>query len=258
MILWQHLFWQQTSGTWLNVAAITLGASLGTAVGDRLPQRFQQVMTQSLGLLTMILGIQLAGTLFRVKAGMVDGVIVALVAMIFGGIIGEWLNVEKYLDLWGDRLKGWILSVGIAPGMAKFTEGFVTASLLFCIGPMAILGSLENGLRGDLTLLGLKSALDGVAAIAFGSVYGVGVAFSALPVLLYQGSLSLLAGLLATTASDAPSVLLLTGVGGLLLVGLGLNLLGVTQMAIANFLPALLLMPLIYTVVETASALLSA
>lgn len=257
MTFWQQ-FWQQTSGTWLNGATIALGATLGTLVGDRLPQRFQQVMTQSLGLLTMILGIQLAGTLFRVKAGMVDGLIVALVAMIVGGILGEWLNLEKHLDLWGDCLRDWLLSVGTVPGMAKFTEGFVTASLLFCIGPMAILGSLENGLRGDLTLLGLKSALDGIAAIAFSSAYGVGVVFSALPVLLYQGSLSLLAGLLAATGSDTPAVLLLSGVGGLMLVGLGLNLLGVTRMAIANFLPALLVMPLIYAVVETASALLSA
>jgi uncharacterized membrane protein YqgA involved in biofilm formation len=257
MNVWQHI-WQQTSGTGLNVLAIALGSVLGSVLGDRLPLRLQQVMTQSLGLMTLVLGIQLAGGLFRVRVGSIDGVIVALMAMLLGGMAGEGLNLEKRLDWVGDRLKGWLLGHGSTVGLSRFTEGFVTASLLFCIGPMAILGSLQNGLRGDATLLGLKSALDGVAAIAFSSAYGIGVAFSALPVLLYQGGLSLLAGLMAGASPDAPVVGLLSGVGGLMLVGLGLNLLAVTRMAIANFLPALVLTPLFYAVVEAGSAWLSA
>ena len=130
----------------------------------------------------------------------------------------------------------------------------MAASLLFCIGPMAIIGSLNNGLRGDDNLLALKSALDGFISIVFASTYGVGVGFSAIPVAIYQGSLSLLAGNLAQALPDlanAPSVMIITGVGGLMLLGFGLNLLELAKVRVASFLPALAIAPLVYWLADS-------
>jgi uncharacterized protein len=134
-------------------------------------------------------------------------------------------------------------------GKGGFTEGFVTASLLFCIGPMAIIGSLNNGLQGDATVLAIKAAMDGLASIALTSSFGVGVGFSVLPIALYQGGLSLAAGLLTQTLPDpaaAPPVILITGVGGLIIIGTGLNLLDIAKVRIASFLPSLALAVLLY------------
>lgn len=185
----------------------------------------------------------MANSLLKVKAGALDGVILSLIALIIGGVIGELGQIEKRLESVGDWLKARF------KGKGKFTEGFVAASLLFCIGPMAIIGSLNNGLRGDDNLLVLKSALDGFISIVFASTYGIGVGFSALPVALYQGSLSLLAGNLAQSLPDpanAQPVLIITGVGGLMLLGLGLNLLELAKVRVASFLPALVIAPLVY------------
>jgi uncharacterized membrane protein YqgA involved in biofilm formation len=190
----------------------------------------------------------MANSLLRVKAGVLDGVMLSLISLIIGGVLGELGQIEKRLEDIGDWLKAKF------KGKGKFTEGFVAASLLFCIGPMAIIGSLNNGLRGDDNLLALKSALDGFISIVFASTYGIGVGFSALPVALYQGSMSLLAGNLAQSMSDPandPSVMIITGVGGLMLLGLGLNLLELAKVRVASFLPALAIAPLVYWLADT-------
>ncbi|MFN9395599.1 MAG: DUF554 family protein, partial [Pseudanabaena sp.] len=169
--------------------------------------------------------------------------ILSLIALVIGGVIGELIQIEKHLENIGDWLKAKF------KGKGKFTEGFVAASLLFCIGPMAIIGSLNNGLIGDNNLLALKSALDGFISIVFASTYGIGVGFSALPVGLYQGIMSVLAGSLAQSLPDpanAQPVLIITGVGGLMLLGLGLNLLELAKVRVASFLPALAIAPLVY------------
>jgi uncharacterized protein len=240
-------FWTKTSGTWANVATVLLGTGLGLVLRGRLPARMVLVITQSVGLFTMFLGFTMAASLNRAQAGVVDGAILGLVTLVLGGLLGEWWQIEEALIAVGDRLKRRF------SGGSGFTEGFVAASLLFCVGPMALLGCLSNGLTGDNRLLVLKSSMDGLAAIALSSSFGVGVGFSALSVLLYQGSLSLLAGALAQAIPDpatAPVVQLITGVGGLMIVGIGINLLKLVNVRVAAFLPALLLSPLLFWLAE--------
>lgn len=238
-------FWARTSGTWINLLTVLLGTSLGLFLRGRLPDRMVLIITQGVGLITLFLGFTMAASFTKVRAGIVGGVILGLVTLVFGGLLGEWGQIEKRLVALGDRLKQSF------SGGSGFTEGFVAASLLFCVGPMTLLGCLNNGLTGDNRLLLLKSAMDGLAAIALTSSFGIGVGFSGLIILVYQGGLSLLAGTLAQFISDPatdPVVLLITGVGGLMIVGIGLNLLDIAKIRVAAFLPALVLAPVLYWV----------
>ena len=206
------------------------------------------VITQAMGLTTIFIGLAMAQDLSAAESGGVEGVILALISLVIGGLLGEWWQLEKQLTSLGDWLKARF------KGGSRFTEGFVAASLLFCIGPMAILGSLNNGLLGDSTILVVKSTMDGLVSIALTGTYGAGVGFSALVILVYQGGLSLLAGELGQAIPDpttAPSVLLVTGIGGIMLLGLGLNLLEVGKIHVASFLPALALGPLISGLAQT-------
>jgi uncharacterized protein len=233
-------FWAKTSGTWVNVATVLMGTVLGLGLQGRLPVMMQRVLTQGVGLFTLYLGLSMADSLGRVKAGRLEGAILGLLAIVLGGVIGEWLQLENRLTYIGEWLKAYVRGGG------SFTEGFVAASLLFCVGPMSLLGSLTNGLTGDNTLLSIKATMDGLAAIALTSSFGIGVGFSSFIILLYQGVLSLMAGLVAQTLADPssnPNVLLVTGVGGLIILGIGINLLEITQIRVASFLPALLLAP---------------
>lgn len=210
----------------------------------------QQIITQGIGLITLFVGVTMAGSLTQVQAGQVDGVILGLLAIVLGGVLGEWARLEELLTAIGDWLKHRF------QGKGNFTEGFVAASLLFCIGPLALIGSLNNGLTGDDTLLVLKAIMDGIASIVLTSSYGIGVGFSVLSILLYQGGLSLAAGNLAQAIPDpatAQPVLLATGVGGLIIVGLGLNLLQVANIRVASLLPALFLAPLVYWIGDRIS-----
>jgi uncharacterized membrane protein YqgA involved in biofilm formation len=207
----------------------------------------QQIITQGLGLVTLFVGVSLAASLPKAPAGQLDGVILGLLALILGGLLGEALHLEQRLEQIGNWLKARF------KGQGRFTEGFVAASLLFCIGPLALIGSLNNGLTGNNTLLTLKASMDGLAAIALTSSYGIGVGFSVLSILLYQGGVSLMAGGLAQALPNpatSPIVLLLTGVGGLMIIGLALNLLDIAQVRVASFLPALLLAPVIYLIAD--------
>jgi len=235
--------WSRTSGTWINIATVLAGTTAGLAVRSRLPPRILRVITQGLGLLTLWLGLSLANDLNAGDAGPIAGAILGLASIAIGGALGEWWGIEAGLNRAGTWLKRRL------GGRGKFTEGFVTASLLFCIGPLTLLGSLANGTRGDDTLLVLKAAMDGLAAIALASSYGVGVGFSTLTVLVYQGGLSLLAaqlaGLLADPATD-PRFALTTGVGGLMVLGIGLQLLEIAEVRVGSFLPALAIAPLLH------------
>ncbi|MBT9315995.1 DUF554 domain-containing protein [Leptothoe spongobia] len=242
--------WAKTSGTWINVALVLLGTVSGLILRGRLPRAMQDVITQAMGLITLFIGIQMAQPLTQVNAGQIAGVIVGMVALVIGGLLGEWWQIEKRLAAIGDWLK---TKFG---GGSRFTEGFVAASLLYCIGPMAILGSLNNGLSGDGTILIIKGTMDGLISVALTGSYGAGVGFSVLPVAVYQGGLSLLAGLLSGGIGDpatAPSILLVTGVGGVIIMGIGFNLLQVATIRVASFLPALLLTPLFYQLCQFLS-----
>lgn len=238
-------FWARTSGTWINVATVFIGTASGLGLRSRLSADLQRIVVQGVGLLTLWLGVQMAASLNAVQAGPVAGPILGLLAIVLGGICGELLQIEARLNAIGDWLKRHFR------GRGRFTEGFVAASLLFCVGPLTLVGSLNNGLTGDDTLLALKAAMDGISAIALAASYGIGAGFSIATIATYQGGLSLAAGALSTAipepASD-PHILLATGVGGLSVLGLGLNLLEVARIRVASFLPAIALAPIIYAV----------
>lgn len=234
--------WTKTSGTWINVALVLLGCGCGLLLRDRLSKKMQIVITQAVGLTTIVIGLLMSQSLSAARSGKVDGIILALLCLVIGGLLGEWLQIEERLTDTGNWLKARF------KGGSRFTEGFVAASLLFCIGPMAILGSLNNGLLGDSTILVVKSTMDGLVSVALTGTYGIGVAFSVLPVLIYQGGLSLLASGLEQSIPDPttnPSVLLVTGTGGIMILGLGINLLDLKPIRVASFLPALALGPFV-------------
>ena len=236
-------FWAKTSGTWINIFTVLLGTTIGLLLSSRFPPRMQQIITQGIGLLTIWIGLSMTNSMTKVQAGQIEGAILGLIAIVAGGILGEWWQIEEKLAAVGNWLKKRFR------GQGMFTEGFVASSLLFCVGPMTLLGSLNNGLSGDNTLLTLKATMDGIVSIALANIYGIGVGCSILVLLIYQGGLSLASGLLAITLSDPanePSIFLVTGVGGLMIVGIGINLLEITKIRVASFLPAIAIAPLIY------------
>lgn len=243
----------QLSGTFINIAAVLLGTLIGLTVGGRLPERTQRTLLQTLSLVTLFIALDMAGSLNKVSGGQVPGVILALITLAAGVVVGEALGIEEGLTRLGDSLKRRFRGGGL------FTEGFVAASLLFCIGPMTVIGGLQNGLTGDSSTYVLKSTLDGIAALALAGAYGVGVGFSTLTILLVQGGISLAAGSFAAGLLGGadpeilrtnPYVLLITGVGGLMIVGISWNLmlggLGMDdkRVRVGSMMPALLLAPL--------------
>ncbi|QSJ16456.1 DUF554 domain-containing protein [Nostoc sp. UHCC 0702] len=242
-------FWAKTNGTWINAISVILGTTGGMLLQHRLPLRMQRIITQGVALITLFIGFQMAGSLLQVKNSRIDGVVLGLLAIIIGGLLGEWWQLEERLYSVGEFLKARFQKSGY------FTEGFVASSLIFCVGPMTLIGSLNNGLTGNNTVLMLKATMDGITSIALSSSFGVGVGFSSLVILIYQGGVSLLAGFLVQSLPDPthnPHLLLITGVGGLTIVGLGCNLLEVSQVRVASFLPALIIAPVIYFFVAIA------
>ncbi len=212
-------------GTLVNAAAILIGSAIGLAAGSRLPERFQRIITTGLGLSTLLIGVQMA-----LKA---QNILVVIGSMVIGGVVGEWADLEGMLDRAGERLKAWAKS-----SSGTFVTGYVTASLVFCVGPMTIVGSIQEGMSGNADLLYTKALLDGAASVAFASSLGVGVTFSIVTVLVFQGVLTLLAARLAFLVN--PQVLgELTSTGGLLILAIGFLLLDIKRIRVANLLPAL-------------------
>jgi uncharacterized membrane protein YqgA involved in biofilm formation len=238
----------RTSGTWVNVGAIAAGTAVGVVAAGRLPERLHRTLMQVLGLVTLYVGLGMARGLENVHAGPLPGVVVALVSLAAGAVVGELAGIEEGLARLGEALRRRVRGGG------RFTDGFVAASLLFCIGPMAIVGSLQNGLALDARTLVLKSALDGIASVALAGVYGVGVGFSALPILGLQGGISVGAAALSRALPDPgtdPRVLAVSGAGGLLVAAIGVNLLlaglGLEErrLRVGAMLPALAIAPLL-------------
>jgi uncharacterized membrane protein YqgA involved in biofilm formation len=246
----------QLTGTIINVGTVLAGTVAGTLLGERLSERVREIVMDALGLVVVLVGIGEALEAFRpplttvvngTAAGSVP-ILIVLGSLLLGGIAGELVGIERGLNAIGDALK-----VRFAAGQARFTEGFVVASLVFCAGPLTILGSIRDGLSGDYSLLAIKAMLDGFAALAFSSALGWGVGFSILTILVYQGGLSLLAGSLAGAVGDparSPAIAAVTATGGLLIVAIGLRLLRVREIRVANLLPALALAPLAVLVIE--------
>ena len=240
-------FWDQTSGTWINVFTVILGTCLGLLLKDRFDTKIQTIITQGIGLLTVWIGLSMANSMGQVQAGGIDGAILGLLAMVLGGVVGEWLQIEEKLTAIGDWLKQKFRGQGL------FTEGFVASSLLFCVGPMTLIGSFNNGLNGDNTLLSLKATMDGIISIALANIYGIGVGFSTIIIVVYQGGLSLIVGAIASSmpqADNNPYILIITGIGGLIILAIGCNLLEIAKIRVASFLPAIAFAPLIYWTVN--------
>jgi uncharacterized protein len=218
-------------GTLINTFAVLVGAGIGTLVGARLPEGMRQTATHAIGLVTVLVGIQ---SFLRF-----DNPLVPLVSVILGLVVGELLSIDGRLKRFGDALER-----RFSKGGSPVSRAFVTTSLLFCVGPLTFLGSLQDGISGDYRLLALKSALDFVASLSFASVLGWGVLLSAGSILLVQGGLTL-AGALFGAFMDKPMILAMTSTGGVLLVGLGLGLLELKEVRVANMLPALIVAPLL-------------
>ncbi len=225
------------NGTLLNALTVLLGGSLGALIGDRLPARIHEALFGALGLFTVLIGLLDAFT--------TKNALIVLGSLLLGVLIGEIINIERGLQRAGD----WAQKKLARPG-STMSEAFVTASLIFCVGPLSILGSLDNGLTGDTTKLIIKATLDGFAALAIGATLGWGVLLSIAVILIYQGGLSLLAHTIAPALSVNPDAITeLTATGGLILVAIGLKLLKLRDLRVANWLPALVVAPLLVALV---------
>jgi uncharacterized protein len=228
------------SGTLLNVATVLVGTIIGLLIGSRMRPRMQESLVTGLGFFTILIAISMGIRIFTDPAAQPGDDLAVLAAVLIGVAIGELLRLHDGLEWLG----GWFQRrLARSERPSRISEGFVTASLVFCVGPLTILGSLENGLTGDLRLLAIKSLLDGVASIAFAAALGPGVALSAITVFLVQGSIAGGAFLLRDVM-DAPTILAITAAGGVILLGVALRLLDLKAVRVANFLPALLLAPI--------------
>lgn len=212
-------------GSIANAAAIIVGGTVGSLLKKGLPKRYGDLVIAALGFFTVMLGVS-----FAMKT---EHPLVVIFSLVIGAALGEWIDIEKRMDSFGnkvqDRLKGF---------KGNFSQGFVTSSLLFCVGSMAIMGSLQSGLAGNHNTLYTKAVMDGVISTVFASTLGIGVAASALPVFIYQGAITLLASFLQPYLSSAV-VLEMTATGGILLMGVGINILEIKRVRVGNLIPAI-------------------
>ena len=218
----------------VNAATVILGSILGMLLNKRLKEEYTKTIVACMGICTMVIGIT--------SAIATSNIIIVVVSLVSGTIIGELIKLEQRLDGAGDWLKKKIPQ----KGNSRFTEGFVSASLLFCIGSMSIMGSFDAGLRGNYDILFAKSTMDGIIAVTFAATMGVGVAFSALTIIIYQGALTLLAGVIAPVLSG-PIITEMGAVGGVMLIATGMNIIGLTKerIRVGNMLPGLIV-PIIW------------
>ena len=230
-------------GTLINVVTILIGGTLGSLLGNRLPERTRETVMNGLGLCTLVIGLQMALT--------TRNVLVVLISLLLGALLGEWWGLDDRLNRLGEAAERRFGRS--ASDHRSLATAFVTASLVFCVGPMAILGAVQDGLTGDYHLLAIKAVLDGFTAMAFAASLGPGVLLSAVSVAVYQGALTLAALALATTLAgvsrETPAVIEMTATGGVLIMGIGLVLLELRQIRLANLLPAVAIAPMLVWVV---------
>lgn len=238
-------------GTAINVLAILVGSVIGVLLGHRLPSKVSRTLTDALGLVVLVIGalnlVALSDAAFVAAVSSAGTLLVVLAALVLGSIVGSLIGIEQRLSQFGTWLQ---LKVSKGGDKDKFIEGFVNASLLFTIGPMAVLGALQDGLGQGFDVLALKSTLDGLTSVAFAAALGWGVAFSAIPVGLWQGLLTLIAASAGALMSSA-LVASITATGGILLLGTGLRVLQIRMVAVADMLPALIFAPLITLLVSS-------
>ncbi|CAN2238175.1 DUF554 domain-containing protein [Candidatus Planktophila dulcis] len=236
-------------GTLINVVAILIGSSIGILAGARITKKSQSLITDVLGLITALGAASALSPLwsptFEAALPKSSALLVILASMLIGGLIGSALSLETRLDAFGENLRTRFKASQESP----FVEGFVTASLLFVIGPLAILGSVSDGMSQGIDQLILKSSLDFFAAMAFASTLGWGVAASAIPVAIYQGFWTII-GLAAGSVLSQYQIDAMTICGGLMLVGISLRLLDIKRIPVANLLPALVIAPALATLLH--------
>jgi uncharacterized membrane protein YqgA involved in biofilm formation len=223
------------TGTFLNVGTVLAGTLVGWLVGARLPASLHDRVLAGLGLVTLVIGLDL-GLAWRDTSPLY-----VLGGVLLGGLVGEALRIEDRIAALGDRLQAWS-----ARGRehSNVSEAFFTASLLFCVGPLTVVGSIQDGLTGDYEALATKALLDGFASIALAASLGPGVAFAAVTILVVQGGITLAAGLFADVLAEGSEALAaLTSAGGVLIIGISLKLLSVRDVKVGNFLPALVIAP---------------
>lgn len=235
-------------GTIVNAAAIIAGGAAGTIVKTGLPERFKKTIMQAIGLAVFMIGASgsLQGIYKVMEGGKLDRqyIMLMIFSLVIGGLIGEFLDIEDKLDRVGQWFQG-----RFAKGGGNFAEGFVTASLVYCVGAMAIVGSLEDGLTGATDTLFAKSILDGVSAIVFTATMGIGVAFSSIPVFLYQGGITLLAGFIKPWLTD-DVIIQMSLVGSILILGIGINILEIKKIKVGNLLPSIFI-PFVYFIIRS-------
>ena len=218
-------------GSLINGGAVVAGSCIGMLLGNRLTEGMKTIVFQGLSLCTLVIGLSMA-----LESG---NMLFVIGSIVLGGIIGESLDIEGAITSCSNRLKKALHSSN-----SRFTQGFVSSTLLFCIGSMAVLGPLQEGLEGDKTIVLTKTMLDFFAAIAFGAAFGSGVAFSALPIIIYQGSITLFAETLRPYLDDVMRTEL-AAVGGILIVGISINLMELKSIKLSNFLPSLVIVVLL-------------
>jgi uncharacterized membrane protein YqgA involved in biofilm formation len=216
-------------GTLINMGTVTIGSLIGLYLQGIFPENIQSIIFQAIGLGTLVLGVMMS---LKVPEGYLLNFIFSL---ILGGVVGELLGVQAGLQGLGDTIKE---ALNITEG--AFTEGLITAFLLFCIGSMTFVGAIEEGLEGKRDLLMVKSTLDGISSIAFASTYGIGVLFSIIPMLIFQGGITLMARQLQQFFTPT-MIAQLSAVGGALIIGIGINILDLGAINVENLLPALLI-----------------
>lgn len=230
---WLHI---PAFGSLFNAGAVLVGGGVGLLVGRFIPARTHPIVFQCFGLFSLYLGFDMA---WKTR-----NMLVVLASLATGAIAGELMDIDARLNSLGERLRS-----RVKIGGDTFTKGFVTATLLFCIGSMAILGAIEEGVKGDPHLLLTKGVMDGIVSVLFAASLGVGVLFSALPLLIYEGALTLAAG--QVQAFITPAMIdNLSGTGGLMIVGLGLSMLKAAEIKTANLLPGLLFAVLLTAVIS--------
>jgi uncharacterized membrane protein YqgA involved in biofilm formation len=236
------------SGTAVNVLTVLVGSAIGVLAGNRLPIRTRDLVTDAIGLITLLIAglsaVAVTDPALAEKVGPHAPLLIVLGALVIGGIIGSMLRLEQRVEGLGGWLQVRLQGGSDSAERVRFIEGFVTASLIFCTGPLTILGSLSDGLGNGADQLYLKATLDGFTAIAFAASFGWGVAASALTVLVVQGSITVLGAVLGDVLPDA-ELAAITAAGGLMLVGVALRLLRIREIAVADLLPGLIVAPLL-------------
>jgi uncharacterized protein len=236
----------------MNVGTVLAGGTIGTLVGGRFPSNLRITLTQSIGLITIVIGLRSA-----VTGG---DILLMLASVVMGAAIGEALRIEAGLERFGAAIERRLSrhddsqspTLDDAEAPMPIARGFVTASLIFCVGPMTILGSFEDGLTGAYQTLALKATLDGITAAVLASTLGWGVLLSATTVLVYQGALTLGAGALRSVLTE-PMIAQMTAVGGILILGIGFNILELARLRVGNMLPALLVAPALAALTRTGT-----